>query len=453
MERGDSKCRVFAAKLLSNIVTANDVSAIIVSDAVGLSPSSTEVWSKIHSTLSTDHSTEISTSITISSTWVEMIVLSARARTREALAGVTAALYNCTVALPNDNQLRFAGRIASDTILMSTLLRQIIPVNTIKLALESSKDDKDDTWDTATDWIFLVLSRLFNWGLLSTMYRTVGPGDRTSRMVLPEQNVLLHCAAHEAQSFVDSNISFNGEKPNPFGGELGQAAVIESYVFLVDLFCRLSIGSSAVDDTDAQLSTSAALSSIDIISTSLGVDCKQSDQLREHLGANTELIRRSALILGTLVDELSRRSAGVKARDLMLSSEEQQWMLSLVRLLGNISYNCRDNQDRIRNTLVPPRSISTSTTETVHTAVVETRNALHVLLSCTSFATSCFTLREWGVIAIRNILRDNDENQAVVAALHAQNPVQSTVLEEAGIRVKLDQDGKVALSTIRENDV
>ena len=191
------------------------------------------------------------------------------------------------------------------------------------------------------------------------------------------------------------------------------------------------------------------------------MDYDESNQLREYLGADTELIPTCALLLGRRVDELTLRSVGVKARDLKLSTEEQQWMVSLVRLLGNICFNCRNNQDRIRTTLVPaPSSTNSRTGEsggekeasntTAQQEEPESRNSLHVLLSCTSFATSCFTLREWGVIAIRNILRDNERNQAVVAALQAQTPVQSTALEEAGFRVKLDPNGKVGLSPLNE---
>ena len=483
-ERCDSRCRSVAAKLFCNIMTANHVSAMAVAETIRLSPSQSEVWNKIHTnTLSSSELPgEPSTSPPLSSSWAEMIVVSARERSREPLAGVVAALYNCTLALLHDNQLLFARRIVSDAILISSLLRQLISVNALQRSLGSSnsQDEKGETWDDATEWILLLLSYFFQWGLLPMMYHTVGPEDGTTIMVLPEQNALLHCAAHEAQAFVDNNMPYK-EKINPFGGKIGIEAVKESYVFLVDLVCRLhSVGSNTVDSADestidVQLSKSAALTSLDIISMSLGVDYDQSHQLREYLGESTELIPTCALVLGRLVDELTLRSVGVKARDLKLSTEEQQWMVSLVRLLGNICFDCRTNQDRIRTTLVPPSSPTNATTATTpatgageidvsNTTVQqqqqqqpqeqyeERRNCLHVLLSCTSFATSCFTLREWGVIAIRHILRDNEGNQAVVAALQAQTPVQSMALEEAGIRVQLGPNGTVGLSPVNETN-
>jgi hypothetical protein len=72
---------------------------------------------------------------------------------------------------------------------------------------------------------------------------------------------------------------------------------------------------------------------------------------------------------------------------------------------------------------------------------------------CTSFSPVFpLPLREWGVIAIRNVLENNTQNQQVVAQLEAQKPVQSAALDRAGIRVSLDQQGKVNLSTLEEND-
>lgn len=449
MERGDSKCRVFAAKLLSNLVASSDVSALALSTDIKLSPSAGEVSDKLQNSVTSASEQEIISPP--SSTWVDMIIMSSRGRDREALAGVVAALYNCLLALsPNQSQRSFGDRVAHDPILISTLLRQFIPVTSINMSTKESKGpQKVEDWDAATEWIVLLISQLFGWGQLPTMYSTIGgPNAASTAICLPEQNVLVHCAAQEAQSFVDDSTTCR-ETLSPFGGEAGVDVAIENYAFLADLFLRLSgiESPSRVDEDDIELSKSAALCSLDTISISLGVDSVQSTILRKHLGTETGLIRTSSLILGRLVDELTDRSIGLKARDLTLSSEEQQWMVSLVRLLANICYRCRENQDRIRNTLVP---MLRRKEDEANSSAINDRNALHVLLSCTSFATSCFTLREWGVIAIRNILHENEENQNLVASLDAQNPVQTAALDKAGVRVKLDSCGTVSLTPLEE---
>mmetsp|Transcript_18579 Transcript_18579/g.52861 ORF Transcript_18579/g.52861 Transcript_18579/m.52861 type:complete len:302 (+) Transcript_18579:2-907(+) len=298
------------------------------------------------------------------------------------------------------------------------------------------------------------------------MYKAISGDSESSppsakALVLPEHNVLLHCAAQEAQSFIDNETKIPGEGKNPFGGEMGWKTLKTNYEFLANLFCLHYQGSNDADndgdgddddddETDSQLARSAALSSLDIISITLGLDNPECTKLREHLGSHTELLATSSKCLGSLVDELTERSEGLKARDLKLSSEEQQWIVTLVRVIGNMCYNSRSNQDRIRMTLVPPsKALSTTNTATTNSDVA--RNALHVLMSCTSFATSCFTLREWGVIAIRNILQDNEENQKVVAALDAQDPIQTAALDQAGVRVKMDKNGQVSLTTLDEN--
>jgi hypothetical protein len=66
------------------------------------------------------------------------------------------------------------------------------------------------------------------------------------------------------------------------------------------------------------------------------------------------------------------------------------------------------------------------------------RNVLHVLLTCTSLAPYCFTLREWAVVAVRNALEDNAENRATLAELQAQQSVSSAALADMGVRIDLD---------------
>ena len=126
-----------------------------------------------------------------------------------------------------------------------------------------------------------------------------------------------------------------------------------------------------------------------------------------------------------------------------MADEEKNGITALVQLVGNVCFQCRQNQDLVRSTSVPVpiQMISSDGTP----AEVEERNALHVVLSCTSLAHTCFTLREWAVIAIRNLLDNNELNQAVVAKLEANQPVQSAELGDLGIKVNLDPKGNVTV--------
>ena len=81
------------------------------------------------------------------------------------------------------------------------------------------------------------------------------------------------------------------------------------------------------------------------------------------------------------------------------------------------------------------------------------RNGLHVLLSTTSMTYTCFTLREWAVVAIRSALENNITNQAVVAELQARSAVQSAALHDMGIQVDLDMvSGQVSVNPLPKED-
>jgi hypothetical protein len=138
-----------------------------------------------------------------------------------------------------------------------------------------------------------------------------------------------------------------------------------------------------------------------------------------------------------MVDRLSESCHGKKARELSLSDDEQRRITTLVRLIGNLCFRCRQNQDLMRTTLVPLQESTAS--------VSPERTALHVLLSCTSFAYGCFTLREWVTLALRNVLEGNHVNQNLVEQLEAQQPVQKVELEKLGLSVKVDRGGQVKL--------
>jgi hypothetical protein len=161
---------------------------------------------------------------------------------------------------------------------------------------------------------------------------------------------------------------------------------------------------------------------LEILATSLGNDNDSSmAQTRLALGRDTTLVPTVALDLGIVVDSLSASKQGRNARELVISNQEQRQITGLVQLLGNVCYRCRFNQDLVRTTRVPGLSGG------CHSCVAH-RTALHVLLSCTSLSHGCFTLREWAIVALRNVLEGNEANQALVQQLEAQEPMQSAEL-------------------------
>jgi hypothetical protein len=458
---GDSKCRHMSARILSNLVTANFETASKVSSTLALCPSKDDVSSRIIDNLSDQSSDRIVPDI--EPNWVDMILSSAYSANREAVAAIVAALHNCIASLetlPAESYppSQFPEELASNSMLISTLLRQLISVESLKQAI----DNDVDHYDVATEWISLLLSKLSRLGKLPSMYRSIsGPESANNCSVLPEQVILLHCMAKEIEETV-LQPEGNLESGNPFGGEAGWDGISYSHVFLAELFSKLraSISSHTTvsvrqkeDESDIQIIRSALLTTLELLHASLGMDNSSSARLRLHLGTKTTLLQESAQDMGALVDTLSGRSFGRKARELEMSKDEQQMITALVRLQSNLCFHCSHNQDLMRLILVP---IDTSKRDDVKASTTTERSALHVLLSCTSFSHACFTLREWSVVAIRNVLEENECNQTVVAELEAQQPKQTAELSQAGVRVDLDTEGKVSvvpLDTLKEDNI
>ena len=152
---------------------------------------------------------------------------------------------------------------------------------------------------------------------------------------------------------------------------------------------------------------------------------------RSVLGRETSIILSSCKDLAAVLDSALERNSGRKARELTLSSQDQQTAIVMVRLIGNLVYQCRYNQDLLR---VCGRITGASTE----------RTGLHLILSCTSLAPACFTLREWCIVAIRNALEDNAANQETVRRLEANQVADDTPeLQRLGVKIELDANGNV----------
>ena len=456
-QKGDSKCRTMAARILSNLVTNNESTSIEILSAIPPSPSREVINSRILESMTDEQNPVQSDDISCEPNWVDMVLYAAWKGNREAVAGIVAALHNsiCSFDLDDNVQERIVLETASDSTLVSTILRHFISVEDIR---KSSQDEetKDVTLDPATQWTQLLLSKLSRLGKLPEMY--VASGSHTLSCIVPGQVVLLHCLVKEVEAAV-TQPGKNNEVYNPLGGEASwEKGLSRSHTFLAELFADLyksllptvsNASHSNTDESDVQLMKSASLAVLDMLGASMGVENEATGRLRQHFGTTTTLIQNAGHVLGSLVDLLSKRSFGCTSRELTISNEEQQILTSLVRLLGNLCFRCQHNQDLIRKTDI---SIAGGDEQEARNALTPRRSILHVLLSCTSFGHACFTLREWGIVAIRNILDNNALNQEEVARLEAQQPIATAELRNAGVRVKMGRGGKVSLTALDEAD-
>jgi hypothetical protein len=461
--KGDSKCRLTAAQLFSNLVTANPESAFAVVEKLPTSPSIDYISSKIRDGLSVGNTSaetpELDSDITGEPNWTEMLLCSARLGSRDTLAAVVAALHNCIVSLeayPNqddstDKHANFPGEIVTSRLLICTLLRQLVPIKTVSESLkqdETETEPKADCKDSATEWISILLMKLCRKGMLPEIYQSAGSGE-LSGLVFPEQTVLLHCLREDVESTVveDHRDTFN--QSNPLGGEEGEEGRVASHLFLVQQSSRIRLAAATNNDGDGDnmhitLGKSALSTILDILAEVLGVNTKDAMVIRVRIAKETSFLQEIALDLGRIVDHLSVSNSGRTTRQMTMEDEERENVTVLVRLLGNLCFLCRENQDLLRTTLVP----STRPDTDMDSLAQQERSALHILLSCTSFSYTCFTLREWAVVAIRNVLDNNLENQAEVAKLDGQQAVQTAELDDMGVRVNLDSSGKVSVEPL-----
>ena len=400
--------------------------------------------------------------------------------------------------------------IASNRVLLNALLRSILPAkvvvqSTIELGRKATSRPKlippisppeNDTSvsDSATEWISLLLERIASRGLLPKMLMSAGG---TSNSITPEQVVLVSCI-RQAVDVYDSTISTWREgvtpRPHPLWGRADSSAssgwsssggdsrnavpVLLSLANEVeDIRLRadsLRQGHAESYDGEEDCTIRVIDDLCEILAQCLGrhagPNMNGSERskrcfivdARSVLGRETSLISSCCKDLGRIVDRALVGNAGRKAREMMLSPQDQQTAIIMVRLIGNIVYQCRYNQDLLRITPTPVlvevadkksrlsmfSSLSSENATTrANNLLPPERTGLHVVLSATSLAPACFTLREWCVVAIRNAVEGNDANAETVSRLEANKVLSDTPeLRQMGVKIDMDAKGNVRVN-------
>jgi len=373
----------------------------------------------------------------------------------------------------------------------------------------SSTTADDNLSDSATEWISLILERLASRVLLPKMLQSAGGTYMKSKTVTPEQVVLVSCIRQAVDDY-HSALTSTGEtggfgrrrlsiaaksagitissRPHPLWGRADPQAVaardsrtaVPVLLSLANEAEEIRIRenelkqdpSVATYDGELNCTSRIIVDLVDILAQSLGrhagsylngfqnqrnkPQCFIADA-RSVLGRETTIIKSCCKDLGRILDMTLAKNQGKKAREMELSEQDQHAAIVNVRLIGNIIFQCRHNQDLIRITPVPmldvmvdddKKSAATAATNEVPTE----RTGLHVILSTTSLAPVCFTLREWCIVAIRNAMDGNAANAETCRRLEANQVMDDTPeLQKLGVKMSLDDKGKVQISR-RDND-
>eukprot|EP00581_Thalassiosira_minuscula_P004100 CAMPEP_0183740570 /NCGR_PEP_ID=MMETSP0737-20130205/59979_1 /TAXON_ID=385413 /ORGANISM="Thalassiosira miniscula, Strain CCMP1093" /LENGTH=1061 /DNA_ID=CAMNT_0025975673 /DNA_START=26 /DNA_END=3211 /DNA_ORIENTATION=- len=373
--------------------------------------------------------------------------------------------------------------------------------------------------DSATEWISLVLERLASRSLLPQMLKTAG--GTKSDTVTPEQVVLASCirqavddyhsaltASGDAGGFGRRRLSIAAKttgmavatRPHPLwgraanssaggrsvGGRDSRAAVPVLLALANDaetfrlraIILRESNSTEELYDGELNCTIRIIDDICDMIAQSLGrhvtssnVGATDNERLkqcciadaRSVLGRETSLIASCCKDLARVLDTALANNSGRKARDMQLSSQDQQTAIVMVRLIANLIYQSRYNQDTLRITSIPMLALdneaqSSSSNFGVHsnpnTGKHTGRTGLHVILSATSLAPICFTLREWCIVAIRNAVESNAANAETVRRLEANQVLGDTPeLQRLGVKVEMDEKGKMQVTRRDSSEV
>ena len=427
-----TKCRQMASQILCNTITDCTDTATRLMDWIPPAPSPSTVHSKFFAANATHAAPEVDSS---GMNWVDLILASASHR--PTLAIVVACLHNCLCALSSSGGRNdLVDPISDSTLLISTLLRQVISAAAIHV------DKSGGTADDATEWITLTMSKLCRLGRLPQLYQSIRPG-KLSSCVLPEHIVLLHLVRNMIE---ESRHNFAEEENN-------EPCIVEMHRFLTELYLTVRDETLLPFDGEVDLRPAAIQLVLDILAESLNADNAVVARIRHIIGTETVFLQTVLLDLAAILDAWYACNKTAFTREQKKLNETDQCRITAsVRVVGNLCYQCGHNQDLLRLTSIP-YCIPTSDQQNNMCGSSEhmDRNGLHVLLSTTCMSYACFTLREWAVVAIRAALEGCPQNQAIVAELEAQSSMNSSDLENMGIRVDLDASkGKVSVSQMSD---
>lgn len=504
--KGDKKCRLYTARLLNNLVTCNyDVAKQIISDIHYLTPSEENIRKRIFQDIPNDSYIEdgneddvpefkscLDHSPNSRRNWLDVVLNCVRCNSRDSMGALVACLHNivCSLMLNRDlttdsgtdvisgtgdssiglqesreTDLCFPIQVASCQLFISTLIRQVISISVGDTATKSRNVRQNSigkgntghnysvsTLDEGSEWILILISKLCRLGLLETMYTSVG---QNLSHVLPEQLILLHIVQNEID-----NVAGPERIVNVFG-EGSTSQVNASHLFLCSLYTelyeksRMADCESSVDDKDNE--DVACEIVLEILSSTLGSETFISHQIRYLIGTETIFLQQIILNLSEILDRINQMNEYIanRTRDFVFPEKYQNYCTLCVRVIGTLCYQCTANQDLLRETIIPTRWSASSDDATdiqqpQKSTRFQQRNGLHVLLSTTSISHSCFTLREWSVLAIRYALENNTMNQTIVQELETQHAVQSSIMSDMGLKVEFDtRSGK---ATIQPSD-
>ncbi|KAN0043443.1 hypothetical protein ACTA71_011102 [Dictyostelium dimigraforme] len=108
---------------------------------------------------------------------------------------------------------------------------------------------------------------------------------------------------------------------------------------------------------------------------------------------------------------------------------DKGFKIELIRILGNLSYKNRGNQDEIREL-----------------------GGIEIILNHCRFDVNNPYIKEWSVFAIRNLCEDNLDNQNLIESLKIKGVASNDELKDLGIEVGVTENGTIKFKNVPKKE-
>ncbi|KAM9960991.1 hypothetical protein ACTFIW_010158 [Dictyostelium discoideum] len=112
-----------------------------------------------------------------------------------------------------------------------------------------------------------------------------------------------------------------------------------------------------------------------------------------------------------------------------IESQDKGFKIELIRILGNLSYKNRGNQDEIRGL-----------------------GGIEIILNHCRFDVNNPYIKEWSVFAIRNLCEDNVENQNLIESLKVKGVANNDELKDLGLEVGVTENGTIKFKNVPKKE-
>lgn len=307
--------------------------------------------------------------------------------------------------------------------LVITFLQRCIPKPVASSAAPSTVLAGSEADDPAFEWICVLFRVLFRAGHARDLYNAVGAHmlSRLWSRVTPEQLILLRMFALWVDYVSTANRSAATASSVDTDALVGSFEFVKStWVFVIS-----ADDEDRPDDVEEvrklmwiELENEAKLLLLDVC----GELTVKSGLLNET--SCQELLRSVLTELGRLWALRPSNPKASSTTDATNQHEPEGYRSRLIRVAGNLCFRDTARQDLVRD-----------------------EGFIPLLLNHCNIDESNPLIREWSLVALRNVCEGNAANQAYINELRPQgmDSASETALRNSGVSAEIGEDGKVEL--------